>query len=59
VDTNPWKPTLNQSSDKDAAIQAINNKQLEMEFKANYDAYQKRVVALENNKTKAYALFWE
>jgi hypothetical protein len=30
-----------------------------MEFKANFDAYQKRVLALENNKTKAYALFWE
>jgi hypothetical protein len=59
VDTDPWKPTLNQSSDTDAAIQAIQNKQFEMEFKANYDANQKRVLALENNKMKAYALFWE
>ena len=59
VDTDPWKPTLNQSSDTDAAIQAIQNKQFEMEFKADYDAYRKRVLALENNKTKAYALFWE
>jgi hypothetical protein len=39
VDTDPWKPTLNQSSDTDAAIQAIQNKQFEMEFKADYDAY--------------------
>jgi hypothetical protein len=38
VDTNPWKPTLNQSSDTDSAIQAIENKQFEMEFKANYAA---------------------
>jgi hypothetical protein len=30
-----------------------------MEFKADYDAYWMRVLALENNKTKAYALFWE
>jgi hypothetical protein len=59
VDTNPWRPTLNHSSDTDAAIQAIQNKQFEMEFKADYDAYRKRVLALENNKTKAYALFWE
>ena len=59
MDTDPWKPTLNQSSDTDAAIQAIKNKQFKMEFKADYDAYQKRVLALENNKTKAYALFWE
>jgi hypothetical protein len=59
VDTDPWKPTLNHSSDTDAAIQAIQNKQFEMEFKADYDAYRKRVLALENNKTKAYALFWE
>jgi hypothetical protein len=28
-----------------------------MEFKANYDAYWMRVLTLENNKTKAYALF--
>jgi hypothetical protein len=48
LDTDPWKPTLNQSSDKDAAIQAIANKQFKMEFKANNDAY-----------LKAYALFWE
>jgi hypothetical protein len=59
VDTDPWKPTLNQSSDTDAAIQAIQNKQFEMEFKADYDAYRKRVLALENNKMKANALFWE
>jgi hypothetical protein len=26
VDTNPWKPTLNQSSDTDAIVQAIENK---------------------------------
>jgi hypothetical protein len=42
---------LNQSSDTDAAIQAIQNKQFEMEFKADYDAYRKRVLTLENNKT--------
>jgi hypothetical protein len=59
VDINPWKPTLNQSSDTDAAIEAIQNKQFEMEFKADYDSYRKRVLALENNKMKVYALFWE
>ncbi len=55
----PWKPTLNQSSAADAAIQAIKNKHFEMEVKADYDAYWKRVLALENNKTKAYALLRE
>jgi hypothetical protein len=39
VDTDPWKPTLNQSRAADAAIQAIKNKQFKMEFKADYDAY--------------------
>jgi hypothetical protein len=48
VDTDPWKPTLNQSNDKDAAIQAIENKQFKMEFKAN--AYLKRVLALEKQQ---------
>jgi hypothetical protein len=38
IGTDPWKPTLNQSSQADAAIQAIRNMQFEMEFKADYDA---------------------
>jgi hypothetical protein len=59
VDTHPWKHTLNQSSAADAAIQATKNKHFEMEFKADYDAYCKIVLTLENNKMKAYALFWE
>jgi hypothetical protein len=40
-------------------VEAIKNKQFKMEFKADYDAYWMRVLALENDKTKAYALFWE
>jgi uncharacterized phage-associated protein len=39
ADTDPWKPTLNQSSAADAVIQAIKNKQFKIELKADYDAY--------------------
>jgi hypothetical protein len=35
------------------AIQVFENKEFEMEFKANYNMYQNRVLALEKNKTKA------
>jgi hypothetical protein len=35
------------------------NKQHEIEFQADYDAYRKKLLAYENNKTKAHALLWE
>jgi hypothetical protein len=60
VDTSLWKPTLQQSDDSDDPIKtATVNKQHEVEFQADYDAYQKKLLAYENNKTKAYALLWE
>ena len=60
VDTNLWKPTLQQNDDRDDPTKtATLNKQYEMEFQADYDAYRKKILAYENNKTKSYALLWE
>jgi hypothetical protein len=40
VDTCLWKPTLQQSDDRDDPIKTSTvNEQLEMEFQADYDAY--------------------
>ena len=47
------------SEDKDATVKALEDKQFEIEFKADYDVYCKRLQILENNQTKAYALLWE
>jgi hypothetical protein len=38
---------------------AAENRQYEIEFKADYDTYIKRAQAYANNNTKAYALLWE
>ena len=43
----------------DAAIQALESKQFEIEFKTKYDEYRKQVKCYEVNQVKAYALLWE
>ena len=43
----------------DTALRDIENKQFEIEFKSDYDAYRKRLHINENNLTRAYALLWE
>jgi hypothetical protein len=56
---NVHKPTLQMSVEEDADMRALEDKQLEIEFKAEFDAFIKRKQALEMNKTKAYAFLWE
>ena len=58
-DSDLWKPNMQVSVATDDDTKAAENRQYEIEFKADYDAYRARVLALENNKTKAYALLWE
>jgi hypothetical protein len=57
--TGGWKKNLEVSISTDADTKAAENKQFEIEFKADYDEYRKRVVTYENNRTKSYALLWE
>ena len=45
--------------DADADIKEAANKQFDIEFKAEYDAYMKRKQSYETNKAKAYAFLWE
>ena len=59
VDTAPWKPRMQVSTEEVEATRTAENRQFEIEFKADYDAYSKRVQTYENNKTKAHALLWE
>lgn len=59
LDTTQWKPRMRVSTEDDEATRTAENRQFEIEFKADYDTYSKRVQTYENNKTKAYALLWE
>jgi hypothetical protein len=44
----------------DIALRDMENKQFEIEFKSDYDAYRKRLHDInENNLTRAYASLWE
>ena len=58
VDMNQYKPQLQVSIKKEEAKSA-EDRQFEMEFKAEFDLYTKRKQVYENNLTKAYALLWE
>ena len=58
-DSDLWKPNMQVSVATDDDTKAAESRQYEIEFKADYDGYRARVLALENNKTKAYALLWE
>ena len=59
VDLTQWKPKMQVSEESDEEIRVIENRQFEIEFKAEYDKYSNRVQVYENNKVKAYALLWE
>ena len=59
VDTDQWKPSMQVSISPEDKINEAETRQLEIEFKADYDAYRKRVQTYDNNQTKAYALLWE
>lgn len=58
-DLSKYRPTLKVSNDQDEAKRESENKQYEIEFKAEFDAFMKRKQSLETNKTKAYAFLWE
>ena len=59
VNTSAWKPAMKFSNDEDATVKKNEDRQFEIEFKADYDTYSKRLQTYDNNRTKAYALLWE
>ncbi len=58
-DTDAWKPTLKMSVDSDTNIKQREDKQFEMECKAELDQAMKRKRAFEDNTFKAHAPLWE
>ena len=58
-DTEKWKPKLNSSKSDNDNIAKIENKQFEIEFKANLDESMKRSTIYKQNIYKAYAFLWE
>jgi hypothetical protein len=52
-------PTLQVSTLTDAAAKAAEDKQFEIEFKAEYDGYMKCKQELETNMSTAHAVLWE
>ena len=55
-----WKPTLKFSASTDGTIPKKEDRQLEIEFKADLDEFMKRRRMYENNLfLKAYALIWK
>ena len=58
-DITKFKPVLYYSYNDDKEAKDSENRQFEMEFKAEYDAYMRRKQSLETNMSKAYAFLWE
>jgi hypothetical protein len=58
-DVSQHRPTLSTSKSTIDEIKDLENKQYEIEFKAEFDAYMKRKQTYESNVTKAYAFLWE
>ncbi len=58
-DTELWKPVLGFSNDANEVVAKQEDRQNEIEFKANLDEFMKRKRMYENNLFKAYALIWE
>lgn len=54
-----WRPIMQQSTNTDNVQKEFENKQFEIEFKAEFDIYMKRKQTLDSNKPKAYAFLWE
>ena len=59
MSTSAWKPSMQASLATTNEEHSAENRQYEIEFKADYDAYSKRALPYENNNTKAYELLWE
>eukprot|EP00957_Ditylum_brightwellii_P091149 6939860-Ditylum_brightwellii.AAC.1 len=58
-ETDDWKPKIKVSTEPDEDIGEVQNKQLEIEFKAELEEYLKRKRTYEDNLFKAFALIWE
>jgi hypothetical protein len=59
TDVSLWKPTLVFSTKTDAKIATPENRQHELEYKADLDEFMRRKRAYNDNLYKAYALVWE
>ena len=57
-DTNLWKPSLEVSLSEDEHEKNRDNRQFELDYKAEYDEYMKRKRNFEENRYKAYAELW-
>jgi len=53
-----WKPILNTSTESDPEDKKREDRQFELEHKAEYDEYMKRKRTFEENSFKAYADIW-
>jgi Reverse transcriptase (RNA-dependent DNA polymerase) len=54
-----YKPSLKISIQDEATAKLIEDKQFEIEFKAEFDGYMKRRQSLEVNISKSYAFLWD
>ena len=59
TNTELWKPTLMFSADTDPTVKAQEDRQFELEYKADLDEFMRRRRAYDANLFKAYALIWE
>jgi hypothetical protein len=59
TDTNLWKPALTFSIETDVSLKAQEDRQYELEYKADLDEFMRRRRAYNDNLFKAYALIWE
>ena len=57
-DTDKWKPNLNFSTKSTDEEKVRENRQFELDYKADYDEYMKRKRSYEENSYKAYAEIW-
>jgi hypothetical protein len=59
TDTSLWKPTLKVSTATESTVKERENKQYEMEYKAELDESMRRKRMYQDNTFRAYALLWE
>ena len=57
--TDDWKPTLIMSKSTDTDEKQRENRQFELEYRAEYDEYMRRKREYTQNYFSAYALLWE
>jgi hypothetical protein len=56
VDLSEYKPLMSVSLSADEAIRIVDEKQFEIEFRAEFDVFTRRKQALEMNMLKAYSI---